>query len=78
MLCCAVHQSPVDGSLSDTPTHTDCWNIEGSCNRRVEIELKKFNLTDFLEELSEQEELEQYQQHLASVVRLTWTSVSFV
>jgi len=76
-LCCAVYQSPVDGSLTDAPTHTQSWNIDGSCNKRMAVELKKFVLPE-LEEASEEEVLEQYQHHLANLVRITWTSVSFV
>ena len=75
-LHCAVYQSPLNGVLSDKVSQTHCWTINGSCSKRVRLELKKFILTEE-RNISKQDVVEKYSRYLTDLVRLTWKCVSF-
>ena len=75
-LHCAVYQSPLNGVLSDTVSQTHCWIINGSCSKRVRLELKKFILAEE-KDTSKQDQAEKYSKYLTDLVRLTWKCVSF-
>lgn len=76
-LHCAIHQSPLNGLLSDTVSHNDCWIIDGSCSKRVTLELKKFSLAKG-KDASAQDKVEIYSKYLAELVKLTWKCVSLI
>lgn len=75
-LHCAVYQSPLNGVLSDMVSQTHCWTIDGSCSKRVTLELKKFILSEE-GDASKQDHVESYSKYLAKMVKLTWKCVSF-
>ena len=75
-LHCAVYQSPLNGVLSDMVSQTHCWTIDGSCSKRVTLELKKFILSEE-GDASKQDHVESYSKYLTKMVRLTWKCVSF-
>ena len=76
VLHCAVYQSPLNGVLSDTVTQTLSWGIDGSCSKRVRLELKKFSLPEE-KNASQQNKVEKYSNYLVDMVRMTWKCVSF-
>ena len=75
VLHCAVHQSPLNGALSDTVNRTLSWGMDGSCSRRVRLELKKFSLPE--EDASQHNIVEKYSNYLVDMVKMTWKCVSF-
>jgi len=76
-LHCSVYQSPLNGVLCDMTSQSYCWTINGSCTKRVTIELKKFSLVE-KKNANEQDKAEQYSKYLADLVRLTWKCVSLL
>ena len=76
-LHCAVYQSPLNGVLSDAVSQTHCWTINGSCSKRVRLELKKFILAEE-RDASKQDQAEKYSKYLTDLVRLTWKCVSLI
>lgn len=76
-LHCAVYQSPLNGMLSDVVVQKHYWTINGSCSKRVTLELKKFILAEDID-ASQQDKVEEYSNYLADMVKLTWKCVSFI